>query len=203
MSNPLFLLIIILINLKTFLLKIRTKCIENLLNPKSKNKKCMIRTYDKAGNIIQYLKGCKKGKICYINEEDNYGYCGKYIKPLVIGDKSKTDQECLSGNRKGKRCRGLGDGANCINSSQCNRGYYCDFTDNTCRINPTYCFSDEQCNIFQVCTFTNKSNYNNGKGECVDIGSIDNGDFSVNKFACKSGFSYMNSNGEFICSEIR
>ena len=189
--------ILLLIILNSTLSKIRTKCIETLLRTKTKNKKCQILTYDKSGNKIQYVKACKRGKICYISD-NNYGYCGKYSPPLVIGDKAKTDQECLSGNRKGKRCRGLGEGAFCTNTSQCNRGYYCSYADNTCQKNPTYCFSDEQCDIFQVCTFTSKENYHEAKGECVNIGSLKNGNFSVNKFACESGYSDIN----FICSEI-
>ena len=203
MLNQITFLIITLTTIKISSEKIRTKCIENLIKSKTKNKKCLIRTYDLAGNIIQYVKACKRGKICYEGDY-NYGYCGKYTKPLVIGDKSKTDQECLSGNRKGKRCRGLGDGAYCKDSSQCDRNYYCSFIDNTCRINnDNNCFSDEQCEIFKVCTFTTIGDYENGKGKCVDIGSIDTGEFSVNKWACKSGYSiYDNNNNKFICAEI-
>ncbi len=202
MLNKITSLIITLTIIKISSVKIRTKCIENLLKSKTKNKKCLIRTYDTSGNIIQYVKACKRGKICYEGDY-NYGYCGKYTNPLVIGDKSKTDQECLSGNRKGKRCRGLGDGAYCKDSSQCDRNYYCSFIDNTCRINDDYCFSDEQCEIFKVCTFNSTDDYNEGKGKCVDIGSIEIGKFSVNKWACESGYSiYDKDNKGFICAEI-
>ena len=197
MINHLSFLLITLSSLNLTLQKIRTKCLENLIKNNPKNKKCLIRTFDSSGNIIQYVKACKRGKICYEGDY-NYGYCGKYANPLVIGDKSKTDQECLSGNRKGKRCRGLGDGTYCIDSSQCDRNYYCSSIDKTCRKNNDFCLFDEECDIFKVCTNTSLNNSNNEKGKCVDIGSIETGKFSSNEWACKSGFSDKDS----ICSDI-
>ena len=100
MLNKITSLIITLTIIKISSVKIRTKCIENLLKSKTKNKKCLIRTYDTSGNIIQYVKACKRGKICYEGDY-NYGYCGKYTNPLVI-DKEGTVKRISDISEKAK-----------------------------------------------------------------------------------------------------
>ena len=174
--------------------KIILKCRKKDL--KKAKKKCIV-TYNLAEDTYKYIKPCKKGKICQMKNY-NYGYCVKKTDPIVPKSKCNINEECPSNICENNECSSKNIGQKCYLHTECSNDAYCDPINLICKAKSNNCYLDEQCNIFQICDFNNEDSYSKGIGECVNIGSKNEGDFSINKFACKTGF--INKN--FKCDTI-
>ncbi len=191
MKTQIFLYLIFLsFSIEKIILKCRKKDL------KKAKKKCIV-TYNLGEDTYKYVKACKKGKICQMNNY-NYGYCVKKADPIVPNSKCNINEECPSNICENNKCSYKNIGQKCYLHTECNNDAYCDPISLMCKAKSDNCFLDEQCNIFQICDFNSKNSYLKGNGKCVDIGTKEEGEFSINKFACKSGF--INKN--FQCDTI-
>ena len=179
------------------------KCIDKSL----KDGKCMTKGVDVYGHTEHLVdKSCGKNEICAtINDE--YGSCIKHPKHRVPGKSCRYNYECDSGvcNSENK-CEGLAEELDCTSYSQCASGLACSaYTTrystilNECKrlVDSGTCttFNNmndtllSNCAFQMVCTLTDPSSTTTN---CVPIGSLADGYYSSNRYACKSGFTQDN-----------
>ena len=191
MKNQIFLyLILISFSFEKIILKCRKKDL------KKAKKKCIV-TYNLGEDTYKYIKPCKKGKICQIKNY-NYGYCIKKANPIVPNSKCNINEECPSNICENNKCSYKNIGEKCYLHTECKYDSYCDPINLICKAKNENCFIDEQCKIFEICDFNDKNSYSKGNGKCIQIGSKENSNFSINKFACKSGFINKNNQCDTI-----
>ena len=130
--------------------------------------------------------------------------CRKKFTELFIGSKCNYNQECFSNKCENNVCVSVPN--NCTNNFGCDPGFYCDEEENKCKKmgqkndNCTHdeiwgddFFTTDEDIIFGNCSYGFVCNNN----KCVEIGSLEDGKFSDNKFACKN---FLVHNG--VCTEI-
>jgi len=191
-------LILILILSKYFSLKSITKCPEIPF----KKDKCfdldIIETENKFLNSkyqIQQYQKCEKGKICLIHS--NKGSCIEKPKKN-LNEECFSNSDCKSNICKSFKCTGKKLKKNCKSTNECSLNLFC--YKNKCeKLNDL----NEECdsNSFGNCKMglvCHKKNYLDKNGICIKFSSLENGEETINPFACKSG--YIGNKG--ICSNV-
>ena len=130
--------------------------------------------------------------------------CVKKSTELFIGSKCNYNQECFSNKCVNNVC--ISDPNNCTNDFGCNPGSYCNEEENKCKkmgqkndscthdeIWGDDFFTTDEDIIFGNCSYGFVCN----NKKCVEIGSLEDGTGSDNKFACKN---FLVHNG--VCTEI-
>ena len=197
---------------------------------KLKNKKCLISTNDTLEEFNYIIKescfilNCPKDEKCLKVPNENYGICTKKnIENLFEGNKCNTNNECASKICKNNKCIGKENGKECKSNLECksqstclikdlklnkgtcenlvNLGEECIFLSNNpyqsnCKFNLICADTTEKQNLGEV-NFSEKIIQ---KGNCIQMGKINNGKKSNNKLACYGGMLY-NESGLFVCGE--
>ena len=154
--------------------------------------KCQTSDFNEDKNEVTIMIGkkCSNDKICE-------RYCVKKFTELFIGSKCNYNEECLTNKCENNICSSKPE--NCSKYYDCDPGYYCNKDDKTCKKmgqkndecthkifgDDDFLTTDEDL-IFGTCSYGLVCN----KNKCVEIGSLEDGAESDNKFACKNFVVY-------------
>lgn len=166
--------------------------------------KCMTYDWNEEQNEIIYMIGekCSNDKVCN-------RVCVKKFTELFFGSRCNYNEECLSNKCEKNVCSS--NTKNCYDYYDCEPGYYCNQEDNTCKKmgqkdeNCTHLnFDDDdflttdEDKIFGTCSYGLVCNNN----KCVEIGSLEDGVKSDNKYACKNFVVYNDECTSLVAKEM-
>jgi hypothetical protein len=154
--------------------------------------KCISNDYNEETKEIIVMLGekCSNDKICE-------GVCVKKFNELLYGSICNFNEECLSNKCENNICSANPN--NCADYYDCEPGYYCDEEKNICKkmgqkddkcthvpFNDEDFFITDEDLIFGTCSYGLVCN----NEKCVEIGSLEDGEQSDNKYACKNFLVY-------------
>ena len=149
--------------------------------------------------ITYYLSACSKGKYCQeSNIKYTYNLCTKRNSLLSTGKKCSVGNECQSGICEGEKCSLRAEGSLCETDSNCEPNLFCDDSRATPKCSP-YIDEDKKCKIIDEYNAKPcKAGYICANGKCIQQFSLNNGNITDNKFACKSNFMYKGKCAEVV-----